>query len=300
MTPLTVFLGASLGLGAWLITLSGLSLIRRTKSPAIDTDVPGNQRKRPRLFGLTALLEEAGLDAVDPRAVLLGGLVAGAVMGVLVVAVIPIPVLGAIAAVATPVVGGAYLSRLKNQRASRLRKSWPGVIDHLRAGVRSGHDVTGALLALPKTLPRDIVDPLEELDLDLARGLATDDVLERLGRRLADPVGDRIVEVLRMAHEVGGMNLPSVLLDLQKSVRADIAVREDAHAQQSWIRSASVLAVCAPWVVLLLIGTREATLTAYQSPEGAGILVLGAVASMVAFGMMKKIGSLPVQRRWLG
>ena len=103
-----------------------------------------------------------------------------------------------------------------------------------------------------------------------------------------------------MAHEVGGVNLPGVLLELQKSVRVDIAVREDAHAQQSWIRSASVLAVSAPWVVLVLIGTRQATLSAYQSAEGAGILIIGAVVSLVAFGLMKKIGSLPVQRRWLG
>ncbi len=300
MTPLSLMLGASLGIGMWLIVHFVFSLRQPKPGRILPVAASATQRARSPVFGLSALLEEAGLDTVDARVVLAGGLVGGAVGGVLVVALIPIPTLGVITALVVPVMGFAYLTRLKAQRATRLRRAWPGVIDHLRAGVRSGHDVTGALLALPDTLPRDITGPLGLFDRDIAQGLGTDDAVADLGRRLADPVADRIVEVLRMAHEVGGVNLPSVLLELQKSVRIDIAVREDAHAKQSWIRSASVLAVSAPWVVLVLIGTREATLSAYQSPEGAGILLVGAVVSVIAFGMMKKIGSLPVQHRWLG
>jgi tight adherence protein B len=129
--------------------------------------------------------------------------------------------------------------------------------------------------------------------------MATDAALSELAARFANPVGDRIIEVLRMAHEVGGTDLPGVLLHLQNSVRTDIAVREDASAAQSWIRSAAVLALCAPWVVLVVIGTREQTVTAYQSPEGTAILVIGAIVSVVAYRMMKSIGELPVATRWL-
>ena len=300
MSPENLLLGVSLGMGMWLL---GDSLLLRRRDHPDSLATPRsvrNKRSPPSVFGLRALLEEAGLDTVDARVVLALGLACGVVCGFLVVALIPIPTLGIIAAVVVPLLGYAYLSRVKAHRSSRLRRAWPGVIDHLRSGVRSGHDVAGALMALPDTLPRDISGPREAFDRDISRGMATDDALADLGRRLADPVADRIVEVLRMAHEVGGVNLPGVLLELQKSVRVDIAVREDAHAQQSWIRSASVLAVSAPWVVLVLIGTRQATLSAYQSAEGAGILIIGAVVSLVAFGLMKKIGSLSVQRRWLG
>lgn len=102
-----------------------------------------------------------------------------------------------------------------------------------------------------------------------------------------------------MAHAVGGTDLPGVLSSLQQSVREDIAVREDAHAKQSWVRSAAVLAVSAPWVVLVVISSRGETLEAYRSLEGSVILVVGAVVSLVAFRIMHKIGSLPAQRRWL-
>ena len=300
MSSASLILGVVLGGGLWLM-ISAVGAVRTALTRAEPSaSPPAAQRTHDHLPALTTLVEEAGIEKVDARVLLAGGVFGGILSGLLVVVIIPIPTLGIIAACVVPLAGFAYLQRLKAQRATRLRRAWPGVIDHLRAGVRSGHDVTGALIALPDSLPRDISDPVSAFDRDIAQGLGTDEALGDLGRRLADPVADRIVEVLRMAHEVGGVNLPGVLLELQKSVRLDIAVREDAHAKQSWIRSASVLAVCAPWAVLLLIGTREATLSAYQSPEGASILLVGAIVSAVAFGMMKKIGSLPTQQRWLG
>jgi tight adherence protein B len=90
-----------------------------------------------------------------------------------------------------------------------------------------------------------------------------------------------------------------VLNSLQRSVRHDIAVREDASAKQSWVRSAAVMAVSAPWVVLIVIGSRGETLQSYQSLEGSGVLVIGALVSAVAYRMMHAIGSLPPQRRWV-
>lgn len=300
MSPVGLALGGLLGAGLWLIVgaLFAFTASSDQQSPTIEPD----NEHTPRIHSprLAALLAEAGMERVDARVVIAGGALGALVSGLLVAIVIPIPMLAVIAGCVVPLLGFAYLKRLVSARATRLRRAWPGVIDHLRAGVRSGHDVAGAISALPHSLPSDISGPVRLFEKDIALGLGTDDALAEWGRRLADPVGDRIVEVLRMAHEVGGVNLPTVLVELQRSVRADIAVREDAYAKQSWIRSASVLAVSAPWVVLLLIGSREATISAYQSAEGAAILLLGAVVSAVAFFMMKKIGSLPTPHRWLG
>jgi tight adherence protein B len=59
------------------------------------------------------------------------------------------------------------------------------------------------------------------------------------------------------------------------------------------------MAVAAPWVVLIVIGSRGDTLQSYQGLEGSMVLVLGAVVSAVAYRMMHAIGSLPPQRRWV-
>jgi tight adherence protein B len=156
------------------------------------------------------------------------------------------------------------------------------------------------MMALPDTLPPDIRHGVEHFRASIDRGMDTDAALMELASRWANPVSDRICQVLRMAHEVGGTDLPSVLLQLQQSVRSDLAVREDARAAQSWIRSAALLALCAPWIVLVVIGTREQTIGAYQSVQGTVILLVGALVSVVAYRMMKSIGALPESSRWIG
>ena len=276
--------GVGVGFGIWLS-------VTRPSTTA--------KKPPPSATPLTRLLEEAGWGAFTPTTVVVLGVAGATLVGAVVVAIIPIPALGVIAGVAGVLVAYGSVITTRAKRYLRLRHAWPGVIDHIRAGIRSGSNVVGSLMALPDTVPPDIHKALQGFRDDIQVGLSADSALSELGHRLADPVGDRIIEVLRMAHEVGGTDLPEVLASLQRSVREDIAVREDAHAKQSWIRSAAVLAVSAPWVVLVVISSRGETLQSYQSLEGTIILVVGAVVSAVAFGMMRKIGALPAQRRWL-
>ena len=284
--------GVALGVGLWLA-------VESLFWGSADATPAPLQRPSRVLGKVRSLLAEAGHPKVDPVVFLVTVLVLAAGVGVMVVAIVPIPVLSALSSAAMMLAGFAYLRQQREARFHRLQQAWPGVIDHLRAGIRSGSDVTAAVMALPDTLPSEINRPVWEFRHNIRRGYDTDQALSELSSRLANPVGDRVCEVLRMAHEVGGTDLPTVLLQLQQSVRSDIAVREDARAAQSWIRSAALLALCAPWIVLLVIGTREQTLTAYQSLEGTLILVVGAVVSVVAYRMMKSIGALPVASRWI-
>lgn len=286
MSPVGLALGLSLGVGAWL-------LIAWPNSLALP------QRQWKALWWLRRLLDEAGYGRLDPLTIVSLTAIASIVAGSVIALAIPIPVLAVIGAVAVAVMGLGYLHRAKEVRARTLRAAWPGVIDHIRSGVRSGLAIAPAVSAIPDTVPEDIRSALRGFRASIEAGMATDTALVELGRELADPIADRIIEVLRVAHDVGGTDLPDVLRHLQRSVRADIAVRDDAHAKQSWIRSASVLAVAAPWVVLVVIGGRGETATAYQNLEGSAILVLGAVVSVVAWVMMRSIGSLPTPQRWV-
>lgn len=288
MIVFSVAIGIALGLGAWLLVIP--------PNPA----VVGSSRRKSRVLGpLVRVMDEAGFAHLNPWSVVGVVVLMALAMGFVVTLVLPVLALGPLAAIATALVAYAFVLRERGARRHRLRVAWPGVIDHIRAGIRSGSDVVRAVAALPLSLPPDIATTVERFRDDLARGVSSDMALGEWGRRLADPVGDRIVEVLRMAGEVGGTDLPDVLNSLQRSVRHDIAVREDATAKQSWVRSAAVMAVAAPWVVLVVIGSRGDTLQSYQSFEGSIVLVLGAVVSAVAYRMMHAIGSLPPQRRWV-
>jgi tight adherence protein B len=123
--------------------------------------------------------------------------------------------------------------------------------------------------------------------------------LDALKDDLADPVGDRVCETMRVAREVGGSDLGTVLRTLSELLRADARTRSELETRQGWVVNAARLAVAAPWIVLLLLGTQSTTLQAYNSASGIVLLGVGAVVCIVAYRIMLRIGQLPEERRVL-
>jgi tight adherence protein B len=249
---------------------------------------------------LAQLVEEAGLIAVRPRAVMAAAAVMSGVAGaaaVLVTGVWAFAVVAACAGAAAPLVW--LRSRRTGLRRSR-RALWPDVCDLLVASVRAGMSLPEAVASLSTSAPPPLRPAFGAFASDLAASGHFDSSVGRLKAALADPVGDRIVETLRMARQVGGTELTPVLRALGASVRADVALRSEVEARQSWIRGAAVLGVVAPWVILALLAMRPEGAEAYATPEGVVLVLGGAAVSLVAYRVMLRIGRLPEQRRWFG
>ena len=123
--------------------------------------------------------------------------------------------------------------------------------------------------------------------------------LDRLKDALADPVGDRVVECLRVTREVGGRDLGRQLRTLSAFLREDARTRGELEARQSWTINAARLAVAAPWIVLLLLSMQPEAVAAYNSSTGLAVLAGGAAASLLAYRLMLRIGRLPEEQRVL-
>ena len=89
-----------------------------------------------------------------------------------------------------------------------------------------------------------------------------------------------------------------MLRSLAQYLRSDASVRGEVEARQSWVRNAARLGVAAPWIVLLLLGTRPEAAAAYNSPTGAALIVGGLLATLVAYRLMLALGRLPEEGRW--
>ncbi len=55
----------------------------------------------------------------------------------------------------------------------------------------------------------------------------------------------------------------------------------------------------APWLVLLLMSVQSEAIRRYSSPGGVVVLTIGALACVVAYRRMMRIGRLPIERRIL-
>lgn len=283
--------GALLGLAFGL----GLLLLWRSGSRA--------PQRRSRQDGLDVrtreLLVQAGIEGVSPAQLVAVSVGCAAVAGVLVLGTSQVP---AIALAFAGFAGAAPLAMVRRRRARRrveLRELWPEAVDNLASGVRAGLSLPEALTQLGTRGPEALRPPFQRFGEDYRATGRFEDCLNRLKDALADPVGDRVIEALRMARQVGGTDLGRLLRTLSVFLREDARTRAELEARQGWTVNAARLALCAPWFVLLLLSTRPSAVEAYAEPAGVVVLAVGAGVSLAAYRVMLRIARLPVERRVL-
>jgi tight adherence protein B len=281
-------LGLTLGLGVLLIWRSGARSPTRGSSAAAGWSARRSE-----------LLRQAGVEGVGPSQ-LLGAQVVCALVALALVLALTATVtvacaFGAFAFLAPVLV----VRRLRRKRLVSLRDVWPEAIDNLGSAVRAGMSLPEGLAALGGKGPTELRAPFARFSAAYQANGRFADCLDVLKADLADPVGDRVCETVRVAREVGGSDLGSVLRTLSGLLRDDARTRAELETRQGWVVNAARLAVGAPWAVLLLLGTQSTTLRAFDSPGGTALLVIGAAVCALAYRIMIRIGRLPEDRRVL-
>ncbi|MCK3771046.1 type II secretion system F family protein [Microbacterium aerolatum] len=285
---MTLLLGAALAAGLLLCASPWLW-------PAARKRVERQERRDDRL---TRLMDEAGLASVERHRVIAVMLVLALLAAAVVWLITGIPVLAVLAALAAGAAPIAFLRARRLRLLKARRQMWPDVCDLLVAAIRVGLSLPDAVASLADSAPAAVRPAFVVFARDLRATGRFETSIDRLKTTLADPIADRIIEALKMARQVGGTELTSVLRALSSSVRADATLRGEVEAKQSWIRGAAVLGVVAPWVILALLALRPEGAQAYASPEGVMVIIGGAIVSVIAFRIMIRIGRLPEPRRW--
>ncbi len=263
------------------------------------TRTPRQRRRGGTADRLRDLLALAGVEAVTPQGLLAVCLV---LAGLTFCAVLAVSGAAAISVCFAGMAGWLPVSVVKiraRHRRTVLREVWPEAVDNLASAVRAGLSLPEALAQLSERGPA----PLRPAFLAFAADYRTTgrfgEALDLLKARLADPVGDRICESLRITREVGGCDLGRLLRNLSAFLRDDARTRAELEARQSWTVNGARLATAAPWIVLALLSTRPESVAAYNTAAGSAVLAAGAGASLVAYRLMLRIGRLPQERRVL-
>ncbi len=283
-------MGALVGLGVGI----GLTLIWSAFF------VPRTPRVRTRSEGrLRGLLDRAGLGQVSTTGFVILCLVIAVGTTLLIQLVSGTPPV----AIAFGVMGGylptALLAGRARRRLREFAEVWPEAVDNLASAVRAGLSLPDALGGLGTRGPEPLRDAFDQFALDYQVSGRFGECLDRLKARLADPTGDRVVEGLRVAREVGGGELGRLLRNLSGYLRDDARTRSEMEARQAWTVNGARLAVAAPWLVLLFMTFQSEVIRRYSSPAGVVVLAVGAATCFVAYRLMMRIGRLPIERRIL-
>jgi tight adherence protein B len=283
-------MGALVGLGVGL----GLFLVWSAFA------VPRGARRVRRTSGRTAaLLAEAGLSHVSVPAFTSVCLVCGGFVALLMQVIAGTPPVSLLFGVMAGFVPLGVLSARRRRRQRDLAEVWPEAVDNLASAVRAGLSLPDALAGLAARGPEALQPSFAAFALDYQVTGRFGECLDRLKARLADPVGDRVIEGLRIAREVGGGELGRLLRNLSGYLRDDARTRSEMEARQAWTVNGARLAVAAPWLVLLMMSFQTEVIRRYASPAGTVVLVLAAAVCVVAYRLMMRIGRLPAERRIL-
>lgn len=282
-----VVLGLTVGLGLLLVWRSLTTpWVRRGRQPGL------------RRHG-AALLQRAGLENVT-----LWGLVSlCALAGVLVATVMvvvsrtwSVAVMFGLLAAYAPI---ALVRGRARRRRRELAEVWPEAVDNLASAVRAGLSLPEGLARLGERGPEPLRGAFAAFERDYGASGRFGDCLDRLKDRLADPVGDRVVEALRIAREVGGGELGRMLRTLSRALRDDARTRAELEARQAWVVNGARLAAASPWVVLVALSLQPTVIERYRSVAGFVVLGVGAAVCVLAYRLMVRLGRLPQERRVL-
>ena len=283
------FVGMLFGCGLLMIWRSGRRRFR-------------TRRLRPRTHfeRRTELLRQAGLDGVGPLQLSGLQLACGiGAFGVVMAITSTLSIAGSFGAVsaAIPVL---LVRGMRRRRRAALREQWPDVVDNLASAVRAGMSLPEALGAIGESAAADLRGPFAAFAGRYRASGRFEECLQRLKDDLADPVGDQVCETLRVAREVGGNDVGQVLRTLSQLLRADVRTRAELETRQGWVVNAARLAVSAPWLVLLLLGSQSSTVRAFNSAAGVVLVLIGAAVCVIAYRLMLRIGRLPDEMRVAG
>ena len=278
-------LGLLFGLGCLLVWRSGP---RRPPARPSQGDTLSDRTRD--------LLAQAGIEGVTPSQLFTASGVLGVLVFVLVLGTSRVPMIALLFGGFAALLPLLLVRRRRTQRTVELREVWPEAVDNLASGVRAGLSLPEALTQLGVRGPEQLRSPFRRFGEDYRATGRFGESLDTLKRNLSDPVGDRVVEALRMAREVGGTDLGRLLRTLSTFLREDARTRAELETRQGWTVNAARLALAAPWVLLLLLSSRPNAVEAYNTPTGAVVLLVGGAVSLVAYRVMIRIARLPTER----
>jgi tight adherence protein B len=274
----------------------GIGLLLVWSAFAIPRRAP---RVRRRATRVTDLLARAGLGHLSSSSFVTLCVVLGVVAALtmqLLTRTPPVALLFGAMGACLPVV---VVSARARRRQRDFAEVWPEAVDNLASAVRAGLSLPDALGQLSVRGPEPLRPSFAAFALDYQVTGRFGECLDRLKERLADPVGDRVVEGLRVAREVGGGELGRLLRNLSGYLRDEARTRSELEARQAWTVNGARLAVAAPWLVLLMMSFQPSVIQRYASPAGTIVLFFAAGTCLVAYRLMMRIGRLPVERRIL-
>ncbi len=193
----------------------------------------------------------------------------------------------------------SFYSRRRNKITQQRIAAWPDALRDLIAHLKSSMSVHSALTELGRSGP-PALRPYFNRYAGLAATLDQRTALEVVREELADPVSDRVLEIILVAFEQGSAVVIDILADLAEATSGDIALHEEIQTAQLEVRLESRSAAVLPFLVLIMmIATSNDYASFYRSSAGWLVIAIGGLLCMGGLFAINRLGRIPTEQRIL-
>ncbi len=243
-------------------------------------------------------LNQAGVP-VSPMQFVAVSMLSGIVMAGIVLAVTRVPSLAVVAGGVTMASPRALFARRRRDRQRARLDAWPDALRDVITHLRASMSVHASLVELGRSGPLPL-RPYFARYTGLASALDQQSALEVIREDLADPLSDRIIEVLLLAFDQGATVVVDILSDLAEAASQDLRLVDDIDTAQLETRLEARGASLLPFAVLaLLCITSPGYQEFYASPAGWVVVTFGGVMSIVGLLTISRLGQIPTEQRIL-
>jgi tight adherence protein B len=228
-----------------------------------------------------------------------GSVAAGVATIALIAAVTGSAFVGIVPALAVAAIPAAYFGRRRVRTLRMVQAAWPDALRDILASVAAGRSLSQAVHDVGEHGPEPLREAFAQIAVR-ARMTGLGAALEAAKEELADPVSDRVLEVLLLADETGGAIVRLVLADLVVSITKDLEVADQVETDGLEMRINARAVVALPWAVLVaLTAGRGPFRDFYRSGAGVATIAVGLVLSLAGFLLVTRLGRTPPEPRVL-
>ena len=255
-----------------------------------------DQQSAPRHLRRANLRDRFGLDVTRSQ-FWFSSIGAGFAAFGLLYSITGLPVVSVVPALVVAMLPKTYYTRKKLQRVAAVQEAWPDGLRDLVSSVRSGASLPSALEDLGKYGPLPLREVFGSFGV-YSRSLGVVPSLEMIRSDLADPTSDRVIEVLILAHERGGIVVPEILGDLAVATTRDVWTMEQVRGEALEQKINSRVVFVLPWLVLVMMTMRSGAYREfYSTPIGIFVVVLCGLMSLIGMAVAGRIGAQPQEPR---
>ncbi len=266
-------------------------------SPGLSRFGPTKATRR-RGAGFQEWLNQAGVS-VTPTQFVAVSVGTGVAFGVVVAALTGVGALGVVAAVSLSALPRLVFARRKQRAEVERLAAWPDVLRDIGAHLRASQSIHSSLVEVGRSGPTPLRPYFARYGL-LSDALNQKAALEVIREDLADPLSDRIIEVLMLAFDQGTGVVLEVLDQLADSTTADLRLLEEVETAQLETRLEARAASILPMVVLgLLCMATPGYRAFYSTPAGWAVIGVGAAMSVCGLAAISRLGQVPSEERIL-